>query len=109
MLQKGVPLSEWQFTTIVPTFKKGSHTQCSNYPPVGLTCTLCKFFKHVIKDLMLDFFYYHTQYGEPQLGFLPSRSCSALLSFLETIDQFFDVIYLDLSKAFDSISHRSLY
>ena len=115
IMRKGVLPSEWKTATIIPIFKKGSRSQCSSYRPISLTCTLCKVLEHLIKDLMLDFLYTHDLLRRSQHGFLPSRSCcSALLSFLEDVsssidDNFFvDVIYLDFSKAFDSIPHRRL-
>ena len=53
--------------------------------------------------------------NEFQHGFLPGRSTlSCLLSYLNEVTNFLDsnlctdVVYLDFTKAFDSVSHRRL-
>ena len=39
---------DWKQTNIVPIFKKGNCTQCSNYRPVSLTCISSKILEHII-------------------------------------------------------------
>lgn len=107
--------SEWKTADVIPIFKKGSRLDCSNYRPVSLTCTACKVFERLIKDDMLSYLLENRLLHISQHGFLPRRSClSAILSFMNdataAIDdhEYVDAIYLDLSKAFDSISHKGL-
>ena len=100
---------------VVPIFKKGSRSDCSNYRPVTLTCTLCKVFERLLKNTIQDYLLTSNKLRDSQHGFLPNRSClKALLAFLEEATSHvvdgdaMDVIYLDLAKAFDSAPHRRL-
>ena len=115
MLDMAVLPSEWKCAIITPIFKKGSRTDCKNFRPISLTCTLCKVFERLLKDAMLTFLLENNLLGESQHGFLPNRSCcTALLSFLEEVTlsvdnrNYVDAVYLDFSKAFDSVPHRRL-
>jgi ribonuclease P/MRP protein subunit RPP40 len=76
---------------------------------------LCKVFERLLKDVLLDFLLSNNLLNKSQHGFLPGRSCStALLAFLETVtnnvnnNKPTDVVYLDFSKAFDSVPHNRL-
>ena len=106
---------EWKRANVIPIFKSGPRTQCSNYRPVSLTCTLCKVFERLIKNKILSYLMDNSLLAKSQHGFLPRRSCcSALLSYLEKVTfsvddrQVVDVLYLDLSKAFDRVPHKRL-
>ena len=115
ILQKGSLPAEWLTATVIPIFKKGSRLKCSNYRPISLTCTICKVFERLIKDKMMLHLIRNNLLHSSQHAFLPKRSCcSALLTFLNAVTsaidnhQNADAIFLDLSKAFDSVSHRRL-
>ena len=45
--------NEWKTALVVPIFKKGQRSKCSNYRPVSLTCSLCKVFERLLKDAMM--------------------------------------------------------
>ena len=100
---------------ITPVFKKGSRDLTSNYRPVSLTCVLCRVFEHIVADHLLYHLSLHNLISANQFGFLPGRySCSQLLSvfncwshLLDTHEAF-DVIYTDIAKAFDSVTHSKL-
>ena len=107
--------SEWRLANVTPIYKKGNRNLCSNYRPISLTSTCCKIAERVVKNCILSFLDQHKLISSTQHGFLPSRSClSSLLCFLETvtrnIDQRIDIsaIYIDFTKAFDSVPHGRL-
>lgn len=115
IISDGLLPMEWKKATVVPIFKKGTRSDCKNYRPISLTCTLCKVFERLLKDVMLDFLLKNDLLNHSQHGFVPNRSCgSALLTFLEKVTsnvdnrKSVDVIYLDFSKAFDSVPHNYL-
>ena len=96
-----------------PIFKKGDRTNCENYRPISLLSILSKIFKRAIcniiypeiKDLI----------SNNQYGFVQRRSTeSQLYVFYDKISKNLDsggqtdVIYLDFTKAFDSVPHHLL-
>ena len=116
ILKNGAMPKEWKTATVIPIHKKGSRSECKNFRPISLTCTLCKVFERILKDLMVAYLLENNLLHDSQHGFLPRRSCStALLSFLESVTgsiddkESVDVIFLDFSKAFDSVPHNRLF
>jgi hypothetical protein len=115
LLDEGNLPSEWKLATVVPIYKKGSRSDCKNYRPISLTCNLCKVFERLLKDYMLASLLENGLLNSSQHGFLPGRSTStALLSFLEELSSSLDdrkcadAIFLDFSKAFDTVPHKRL-
>ena len=100
---------------ITPVFEKGSRDLPSNYRSVSLTCVLCRVFEHIVADHPLYHLFFHNLISANQFGFLPGRSsCSQLLSVFNCwshmldAHETFDVIYTDIAKAFDSVTHSKL-
>lgn len=115
VLAGGTLPRDWKTANVVPIFKSGARSQCSNYRPVSLTCTLCKVFERLLKRRILDYLLSNHLLTDSQHGFLPRRSCcSALLCYLETVTSSVDdwhavdALHLDLSKAFDRVPHSGL-
>ena len=104
--------SQWKSAIVIPIFKKGSRNLVSNYRPISLTCCLCRVLENIISQKLLDHLYIYNLISPFQFGFIPGKSsCSQLLSaikhFLPAYDQnkTVDIIYTDIAKAFDSVSH----
>ena len=113
--QSRVP-PDWKQANIVPVFKKGDRTLCSNYRPVSLTCICSKILEHIIYSHIFFHLSQHNILCDEQHGFRHGRSCETQL--LLTINDFAeslnnnkqtDAILLDFSKAFDKVSHQHLY
>ncbi|KAK4821235.1 hypothetical protein QYF61_016534 [Mycteria americana] len=91
---------DWRLANVMPIYKKGQKEDPGNYRPVSLTLVLGK----------------DTQVIRPsQHGFRKGRSClTNLISFYDKVTRLVDegnavgVVYLDFSKAFDTISHSIL-
>ena len=114
-LSKGVIPLQWKSEIITPVSKKGSRDLPSNYRPVSLTCVFCSVFEHIVADHLLCHLSFHNLISANQFGFLPGRSsCSQLLSVfncwphMSDTHETFDVIYTDIAKAFDSVTHSRL-
>ena len=114
-LRMGRAPAEWKVANVIPIYKKGSRLECSNYRPISLTCCLCRLFKRLLKNALLQHVLCNNLVSDSQHGFLPLRSCtSALTSYLEQITssidnkQCVDSISLDFAKAFDTVPHRRL-
>jgi hypothetical protein len=106
----------WRRATVFPIYKgKGSKSQCCNYRPISLTPVLCKIMERLVKDSLMTYLLSNNLLNDSQHGFLPGRSTlTCLLSYLENVTYFLecnmciDVVYLDLTKAFDSVPHKYL-
>ena len=86
-----------------------------NYRPITLTSIIGKILESIIRDALLNHFNHHSLLNANQHGFVPKRSCtSQLLMVLEDWtraiqrNSYSDVIYLDFSKAFDTVPHKQL-
>ena len=101
--------------TIVPVFKKGSRATPANYRPVSLTSHLAKVAERVIRSQMSDFveksgFFTHDQHGSRSGYSCFTQLAQHLDDVLHDLEQGHnvDVLYLDLSKAYDRVSHKRL-
>ena len=106
---------QWKTAYITPVFKKGDRTCPRNYRPISQTSVLCRLLEKIISGNILDHLYNNDLLSHEQHGFLPRRSTTTQL--LKTLndwqDSFYtgdtvDIIYTDLAKAFDKVSHPKL-
>ena len=109
-LKYGYLPCEWKLHKIIPVFKSGDRTQVKNYHPISLLSNTSKVLERIICNKITN--HIVCQINPAQFGFLQNRSTvQQLLSFLSNAfndcNQL-DVIYLDISKAFDTVSHPHL-
>ena len=114
-LHEGRLPDDWKDADVIPIFKKGSKKEASNYRPISLTSVVGKMLEAIIRDALMAHFLTNNLISEAQYGFIPGRSCCLqLLNMLDTWTQQLDenlnidVIYTDLQKAFDTVSHCKL-
>jgi len=114
-LASGELPDEWKQVHIIPVFKKGRKNQATNYRPISLTPVVVKILESIIRSELLLFCINNNVLSQEQHGFVNRKSCfTNLLKTFEkwtsALDNGFgvDVIYLDYSKAFDSVPHRRL-
>ena len=107
--------SQWHMANVIPILKKGNSSFVSNYRPISLTSVVCRTMECIIKDHILHFLISHNLINASQHGFLSKHSTQTQLQ--EVIHEWFllndknipfDCIYLDIAKAFDTVSHRLL-
>jgi len=106
---------DWKDANVVPIFKKGNKSEVENYRPISLTSNVVKVMEKIIKGRIHEFLRNNNLISDDQHGFREGRSClSNLLLFLDYVTgvvdsgKGVDVVYLDLSKAFDKVPHRKL-
>ena len=71
LISRGTLPKEWRTGFVIPIFKKGSRSECSNYRPITLTCSICKVFERLLKDSLLNYMYKNRLLKDSQHGFLP--------------------------------------
>ena len=100
---------------VVPLFKEGDVTNILNYRPISTLTIYSKIFEKLVHKRMVSFISKYNIIKPNQFGFQSNKSTSdAILDFLENIYDSFNnnkhylSIYLDFSKAFDTIFHDTL-
>ena len=101
--------------TIIPIYKKENKSLPSNYRPISLTSHLIKIFERVLRNKLIHHLEINNLISDHQHGFRQNRSTlTQLLHHIHSIldilehNENADIIYLDLSKAFDKVNHNIL-
>lgn len=101
--------------TIIPIHKTADKQELGNYRPIALTNSVSKIIEKCIKTRLINFLDKHRIINPQQYGFRSSLSTDdAILKVTNTIYSCIDShkkcigIFLDLAKAFDTVSHNIL-
>ncbi len=115
-LSEGYLPNSWREANITPIFKnKCNRSQPTNYRPVSLTSVICKLLESIIKDAIIDHLLRFNLLYKYQHTFIGKRSFTTQM--LEALDNWtklpededtVNVVYLDYSKAFDTVPHLRL-
>ncbi|RMC01148.1 hypothetical protein DUI87_22239 [Hirundo rustica rustica] len=106
---------DWKLANVTPIHKKGAKEDPGNYKPVSLTSVPGK----IMEQFILSAITQNLQDGQgirpSQHGFRRGRSClTNLITFYDQVTHLVDagravdVVCLDFSKAFDTVSHSML-
>ena len=106
---------EWKLANVTPVPKSGDHQIVSNYRPISVIPVIAKVFEALIHHQVYEYMQAHNLLTHAQSGFRPGHSTQDVL--LKSIDDWkialdrdmvVGSLFIDLSKAFDSIDHNLL-
>ena len=86
---------------MIPIFKKGQKDDLGSYRPISLTSVPEKVMERIISGAIIGQLKVNHGIRSSQHGFMNGRSC--LTNLIDV-----DVVYLDFSKAFDTVPHNIL-
>ena len=100
---------------VIPIYKSGDKSQISNYRPISLLNTFSKIYEKFLLSRLETYLNKNSILYDGQFDFRKKRSTAlALASFLDIVTEALDnsqyalSLFIDLSKAFDTIDHSLL-
>ena len=111
-LSRGEIPDAWRESIVIPIHKKSDP---KNYRPVSLTSSVCKLLENIVRQHLQTHLNKHNLLIDNQHGFRSKRSCETKL--ISTLNdwckalgnkQNIEIIYLDISHAFDCVPYNRL-
>ena len=115
-LKTGVVPEQLKIGKVIPIYKKEDVEVVSNYRPVSVLPCFSKILERLMFNRCMDYIDKNSTLNEKQFGFRTNHS--TYLAIIEVVDKVVSAvernestlgIFLDISKAFDTIDHDILY
>ncbi|CAH2087362.1 unnamed protein product [Euphydryas editha] len=114
-LSTGTVPDIWKIANVSPIFKAGDPLEISNYRPISLLSTLSKILEKVVNKRLTIFLQKEGLLAENQFGFRTNRSTEdAVMQLVNHVSNSIETgtrcigVFLDLAKAFDTVSRPIL-
>ena len=114
-LSEGLFPMELKLANVIPLYKSDDSFVFNNYRPVSLLCVISKVFEKVMYNRLLEFLETYKILTNSQFGFRKSYSTyMALMTLMDRLitslvnDEHVIGMFLDFSKAFDTVDHAIL-
>ena len=114
-LHNGIVPDHLKIAKVIPIYKKGDPKASDNYRPVSVLSCFSKIFERIVYNRIHNFINKNNVMYKGQYGFRPGHSTE--LALTDAMDRLCDAmdkkmmsvgVFLDLSKAFDTIDHQIL-
>eukprot|EP00061_Rhincodon_typus_P008329 g30849.t1 len=105
---------DWRIANVVPLFKKDNRDNPGNHRLVRLTSMVGKLLEKILQDRIYSHLAKYGLTSNRQRGLVQRRSCLTNLNVFEEVTKEIDegkavdIIYMDLSKAFDKVLRGQL-
>lgn len=102
---------------VIPIFKKGNREHLENYRPISLLPVISKILEHILHEQLFEYLSINKLLYDHQYGFRTNHSTEfammelhhSLLKLMDkTASDYPFSIFMDLSKAFDTLDHSIL-
>ena len=107
--------SEWKKARMIPLYRSGPVNEPENYRPISILPILSKLLGRAVQEQIQDYLEERSLISKFQFGYRPNRSTQQATILLTDKIRFeandkklVGALFLDLSKAFDTISHSVL-
>ena len=114
-LESGIIPAKMKIAKVIPLYKNKNPQHLNNYRPISLLPSISKILERVVHCRLNNFMSQNNLFYPSQYGFRKGRSTISAISeftsdILKSLDQNKNTIgvFLDLSKAFDTINHDTL-
>ena len=114
-LFSGLVPESFKLASVIPVFKKGCQIDVNNYRPISLLSTFNKILEKLVHNRLISFINKNNILYKKQFGFRSNHSTlQAIMTITDKIQRAIEDneyscgIFLDLSKAFDTVNHDLL-
>ena len=114
-ISQGIFPEQLKIANVIPLYKSDDSMSFNNYRPVSVLCVLSKIFEKILYNRVTAFLEIFKILHDNQYGFRKKSSTHvALLTFIDKVieaienDEYAIGVFLDFSKAFDTVDHEIL-
>ena len=114
-IEEGIFPDKLNIAKVLPLYKKNDKFVFDNYRPISILPSVSKVFERIIHNQIYEYFSKHELFYKSQYGFRQNHSTElAAIELIDRIIKQMDIncvpinIFLDLSKAFDTLDHNIL-